>query len=142
MPSTTAASQQTPEPNTITVTPGSPWAFDAAGRTLTHTPTGYYVDLDTCRTSAEMLDWIFQVAGKAGISTVDLGHLVRDLEALLTPQRTLCSWGTTKGPINVKAVLNKNRWLWLPRNRSQAKDLNSHRKRPQAVITAWKYLNS
>ncbi len=79
MPSTTTASQPTSEPNTITVTPGSPWAFDAAGRTLTHTPTGYYVDLDTCRTSAAVLDWIFQVAGKAGISTEDLGHLVRDL---------------------------------------------------------------
>ncbi len=139
MPSTTAASQQTPEPNT----PGSPWAFDAAGRTLTHKATGYYVDLDTCRTSAEMLDWIFQVAGKAGISTEDLGYLVRDLDALLTPQRTLCSWGTTKGPIDVKAVLNKNRWLWLPRNRSQAKDLgNSNRRRPLRLVTAWELLNS
>lgn len=55
---------------------------------------GYYaVDLETCRTAAETLDWIFQVAGKMWASPEVLGNLILALDELLAPQSTLCSFG-------------------------------------------------
>ena len=90
------------------VTPGSPWRFDANALTLTYRDNSYQVDLETCRTSAEPTDWIFAVAGKGWISTEDIGFLVQDLEALLMPLGTLCSLGKEKGPIDVEHVIAEN----------------------------------
>lgn len=53
----------------------------------------YEVDLDHCTTSAEMLDWIIQVASKTGVTAEDLGHLVGALNYLFRPQAYLCSGG-------------------------------------------------
>ena len=78
------------------LTPGSPWRFDANALTLTYRDDSYQVDLETCRTSAELADWIFQVAAKAWISAKDVRYLLDDLDALLSPQRTLCSGGKEK----------------------------------------------
>lgn len=54
----------------------------------------YGVDLDRCLTSAEVLDWICQVAGKLYTdSDAVIAGLVRALDDILEPQATLCSFG-------------------------------------------------
>lgn len=42
----------------------------------------YYVDLERCRTGAQILDWILQIAGKDWASNEDIGNLVRALDRL------------------------------------------------------------
>ena len=72
------------------------WRLNATNLTLEHL-TGdhldYYVDLEKMNTSAEMLDWIFQVRGKAWASDQDMGDLLTAFDELLKPQVNLCSGG-------------------------------------------------
>ena len=42
----------------------------------------YDVDLERCRTSAETLDWIAQVAGKTWCDDAALGQRIRDIDVL------------------------------------------------------------
>jgi hypothetical protein len=84
--------------------PWGPWRFDGRCRVLVHA-NGYEIDLAQSTTSAEVLDWIVQVAGKSWGDDTCLAQLVRAFDDLLQPQATLCSFGLEKGPINIKAVL-------------------------------------
>ena len=61
--------------------------------------TIYDVDLETCNTSAEMLDWVMQVARKRWLSDAALGEYVRLMNRLMAPQACLCSFGKDHGPI-------------------------------------------
>jgi hypothetical protein len=56
----------------------------------------YWIDLEQCTTSAEVLDWICQVAGKVWADDATLAGLVRALNDVLRPQGTLCSWGHSR----------------------------------------------
>jgi hypothetical protein len=56
----------------------------------------YYVDLERCLTSAQMLDWIIQVAGKTWATADVLAGLVHALDEVLRPQARLCSLGSSK----------------------------------------------
>lgn len=71
-----------------------PWTLDAERYVLEF--DGYEVDLEEMRTSAEALDWIFQVAGKSWASDKVLAGLIFAIEGLLHPQETLCSGGASK----------------------------------------------
>ena len=71
----------------------------------------YSVDLERCRTSAEVLDWIFQVSTKTWAPPEVVGELVRALDAALSPQATLCSFGEERGPLDIAALLKQT----LPR---------------------------
>lgn len=86
------------------------WKFDKKNLTLTHSGAGrgYEIDLERCTTSAEVLDWIFQIESKTWASAEDLGELVRAIGTLLSPQATLCSEGQEKGPIEVRKVIEGN----------------------------------
>lgn len=53
----------------------------------------YSVNLRECTTSARVLDWIFQVAGKEWASDTALAGFVRALGDILDPQRNLCPFG-------------------------------------------------
>lgn len=53
----------------------------------------YPLDLECCRSSAEVLDWIAQLAHKSWMTTEDLGSFVRGLDALLGLQTRYCSRG-------------------------------------------------
>ena len=64
----------------------------------------YEVDLDRCKTSAEVLDWIFQVSKKGWVTAAEVGELVGALEYLLDPQCNLCSLGQDK-PIDPRATV-------------------------------------
>jgi hypothetical protein len=65
----------------------------------------YDVDLRRCRTSAEVLDWICQVAHKSWATDAVLAGLVRAINHYLDPQATLCGFGRELGPINVAELL-------------------------------------
>ena len=88
------------------VTPGSPWKFDPRRLTLAY-GRHYWIDLGQCPTSAAVLDFIMQVAGKTWATEEVLAFLVRDLLHLLHPQYNLCRSGEERGPINVAAIVRQ-----------------------------------
>ena len=73
--------------------------FNAEGRWV------YDVNLEHCRTSAQVLDWIVQVSKKTWASDAILADLVRKLDDILNLQGSLCSFGTERGPIKVEKIL-------------------------------------
>ncbi|HEY3451909.1 MAG TPA: hypothetical protein VGK67_36460 [Myxococcales bacterium] len=60
---------------------------------------GYEVDLERCTTSAEMLDWLCQVAEKDWATPDTVGNLVLAFNDLLRPNATVCSMGVEGEPI-------------------------------------------
>lgn len=80
-----------------------PWHLDRAQRALWTEAGGYRyeIDLGTCTSSAEVLDWICQINGKlwgdtqAGHNAIVAG-LVDALTEVLHPQANLCSDGRGK----------------------------------------------
>jgi hypothetical protein len=56
----------------------------------------YHIDLERFTSSAEMLDMIMQVAGKAWATDEVLAGLVRALSDTIDPQACLCSSGQSK----------------------------------------------
>jgi hypothetical protein len=87
-----------------------PWHLDKRTWVLWISPPGYHgeryeVDLDMCLTSAQVLDWICQVARKKGsawggndpaVHNAIVAGLVEALNDVLQPQANLCSCGTSK----------------------------------------------
>lgn len=91
---------------TVTVDYG-PWRLDVDSRVLFLPVAGndgfdhadglaYYIDLERCLTSAQVLDWIFQVAAKSWADHGVLGGLISALDDILDPQANLCSFGQPK----------------------------------------------
>jgi hypothetical protein len=72
------------------------WEFDRRWLVLRHVDGYYEVDLERCRTPAQVLDWIAQIQGKRWGTTAVVGDLVEALCDLLNPQATLCSGGAAK----------------------------------------------
>ena len=80
-----------------------PWHLDADRRVLWTEGGGYCyeIDLDTCTSSAEVLDWICQINGKQwGGSDAEhaaiVAGLVRAFADVLHPQANLCSSGRSR----------------------------------------------
>lgn len=69
-----------------------PWSLDTETRVLDG-PTGYYVDLDRCQTSAQVLDWIVQIAMKTWADAETVRGLVHAINDILRPQSTMCGSG-------------------------------------------------
>jgi hypothetical protein len=67
----------------------------------------YEVDLERCKTSAQVLDWIMQVAGKNWATPQVMYDLIRAIDDLLHLQSNYCSWGEERNP-DVYEVLKKN----------------------------------
>jgi hypothetical protein len=91
---------------------GGAWRLNPRYRVLTH--PDYEVDLDDCLTSAEVLDWIMQVAGKTWADDATLAGLVRALGDVLQPQARLCSWGksTRISKTNVAELVTQAARRW------------------------------
>jgi len=68
----------------------------------------YEIDLERCRTSAEVLDWIFQVQGKTWATAEIVNNLLEALDDLLNPQGTLCSFGKSS-TINPRELLRSRK---------------------------------
>lgn len=87
------------------------WQLNESNLTLLRTGDslsggGYEVDLERCRTSAEVLDWIVQIHRKCwGPDAVS--DLVSAFSFLLKPQQTMCGCGIEHGPIDVKALITE-----------------------------------
>lgn len=82
-----------------------PWKFDPRRLVITHAAMpAYEVDVESMKTSAGMLDWIFHVRKKPWVKPVDMEPFVRLLDIVIDPQATLCSFGTEQGPIDVRSV--------------------------------------
>jgi hypothetical protein len=82
-----------------------PWRLDLDARELytdpdSHVGYAYPVDLDRCTTSAEVLDWVCQIADKGWgtpqQNAATVAGLVQALVDVLHPQANLCSWGRSK----------------------------------------------
>lgn len=95
-----------------------PWRLDPTTRVLT--TDRYEVDLDTCTTPAQVLDWIAQVAGKTWADPTTLAGLVRALDDVLHLQRRLCPFGQphtiTPTAIHELATNAAERWPHLTTN--------------------------
>ncbi len=81
------------------------WMYDKLRIVLIWSKPHYEVDVEQCRTSAHLLDWIFQVETKGWADDACIAGLIRALSELLDPQATLCSNGIEQGPIDVKHEL-------------------------------------
>lgn len=81
------------------------WTFNRRALTLDLGDGEYEVDLERCNSSAEVLDWICQVAGKSYVNSEDLGDLVLAINDLLRPQAALCSWGVSHDVRVTRAML-------------------------------------
>ena len=60
----------------------------------------YEVPLAECTTSAQVLDWIIQLHGKAWLTAQDLRDFIRAINAIIDPQATICSGGYERGPVD------------------------------------------
>lgn len=84
----------------------SPWVLDpdtyvlrieGVRRSVFDSPgDGYEVDLEECLTSAQVLDWIMQVAQKTWATDSIVAALIRGLDEVLNPQAFLCSFGRSQ----------------------------------------------
>lgn len=72
------------------------WNLDARQLTLTHATEGYEIDLEEIHSSADILDWIFQVLSKEWGDATTVYDLLSALEAILNPQSNYCSFGQDK----------------------------------------------
>ena len=76
------------------------WKFDAKNLVLTYFndqgQSYYEINLESMTSSAQMLDWIFQVNMKTWASRKDIGDFVQALDDLFMPQANLCSGGVDK----------------------------------------------
>lgn len=78
-----------------------PWKLDTEHLVLVREAPrreggGYEVDLEECKTSAEVLDWICQVAMKLWADERTVAGLVRAIQDILNPQAHLCSSGKSR----------------------------------------------
>jgi hypothetical protein len=88
----------------------SPWRYDA-DRLVLDLYDGprriYEVDLERCRTNAQVVDWLAQVSAKQWATAAVVGALFQELNRLLDFQGTLCGLGHDHGPIDVRAVIKR-----------------------------------
>ena len=79
------------------------WCWIPESRTLLYKSESisYAVPIDEMSTTANTLDWIFQLAEKTWLSRESLGAFVRAVNELIRPQACLCCGGNDQGPINV-----------------------------------------
>ena len=64
------------------------WSYDSQTFSLVHRPSDVEIDLDRCRTSAEVLDWIFQIRHK-GWGARAIADLLAAVDDVLDQQRNL-----------------------------------------------------
>ncbi len=69
----------------------------------------YAVPLERCRTSAQVLDWLAQIAPKRWATDSVLAGLVRILDDTLRLQARLCGGGVEHGPLDVRTLFTRGR---------------------------------
>lgn len=70
------------------------WRLDRECEVLQYAPpNGYWIPLNQITTSAQLLDWIFQISRKSSADAVMVRDLLTALEDLFHPQASMCSSG-------------------------------------------------
>jgi len=70
------------------------WEYDKGLHTLNLKINPFYeIDLDGCNSSAEVLDWIAQIANKNWATSEIIGDLVFMFNKHLSLQENICGWG-------------------------------------------------
>lgn len=71
-----------------------PWVLNPTEMTLTHSGNDYWIDLDKCRNSAEILDWIAQVKGKEWGTAPTIWYLLHAMDYICNGlQWSVCGLG-------------------------------------------------
>lgn len=83
-----------------------PWRLDAERLVLVFID-GYEIDIETINSSAEMLDWIFQIHRKVWATPQVMADLVQALKDIFDPQANLCSFGIDERIENPKEFLRQ-----------------------------------
>lgn len=98
-----------------------PWQLDADTPALyiPRTPEPgddlYWLPLDSCVTSAAVLDWIFQVNAKTWATVEIRAGLLNALDDVLDPQSTICSFGQGSAlPVDEIRARAADVATWLP----------------------------
>jgi hypothetical protein len=71
-----------------------PWTLDT--RHLVLKCMWYEIDLKWCLTSAQVMDWIFQIRHKSWADSEIIAGLIQALDDILEPQTNLCSGGQSR----------------------------------------------
>ncbi len=69
-----------------------PWVFQPENLALVHPEAEYEIDLAGIRSSAAILDWIFQLLAKGWADARTMYYLLHAFNDILKPQRHYCSW--------------------------------------------------
>src|SRR3990167_2776780 len=72
------------------------WQYDAVLLVLRHLRSGYEVDLESCRSSAQVLDWLAQVKQKTWCTSDDFAGMFDALDAVIDLQANMCSFGAER----------------------------------------------
>jgi hypothetical protein len=64
----------------------------------------YWLSLEDCKTSASLLDFIFQVVRKPWATPEFMGNMLKQIQKLIRPQEPYAAVDD-RGPIDVKAVI-------------------------------------
>jgi hypothetical protein len=97
-----------------------PWVYRPENLTLTcedlgpakaASPQGYEIDLETCTSTGQVLDWIAQISRKAPPSYV-VGFLVMALDEILNLQGRYCGMG--RNVSGLKPAAFATRWKIAP----------------------------
>jgi len=83
------------------------WFYDPKTYEVCERAGSYRIDLERCLTSAQLLDWIYQIRGKVWCSDVVLAEFVDIMYDILNPQGRLCSHGSSNhalSPAEVKKL--------------------------------------
>lgn len=71
----------------------SEWGLDPKDPVLIFKGNGYWIDLRECRSSACILNWIFQVQSKSWATPKVMSDLLSVISILLDPQKNMCVGG-------------------------------------------------
>lgn len=83
-----------------------PWKYVAKNLTVVH-QCGYEIDMERWNTSAQVLDWIFQIHDKPWADNHTIRGLLDAISDAVNPQANLCSGGKSKGPIDVRKIIRE-----------------------------------
>lgn len=89
------------------------WVLKSRGVSISLSYSGkgltepYEIDLLECGSSAQVLDWIAQIAAKPWATNGVLAGLVRAIDDVLLLQENYCSWGKDQRPskVAIKALV-------------------------------------
>lgn len=89
------------------------WQYDRELMTLTITPYDgrpyeYEIDLETCTSASQVLDWIMQIANKTWCSASDLRDLIIAFRDLLNPQGYLCHGHSRSRLLGLRQIITAN----------------------------------